>query len=283
MTDRADAEAPEPRGGKTGSQQLLRLRERLSARDLRMVELVSEHRFISTTQLQRLCFADHATPSAGVRACNRVLERLLRLRVLSRIERQIGGVNKGSAAHTWCLDILGDRLSRDPDQPRRRFYHPGQGYLHHCLAVAEARVVVEEAARTGTIELLHVAVEQIADRRHLPGAHSRYLRPDLTLHLGVGDYEDHWQVEIDLGTESLRTLLAKCDHYARWAASLPPDTIPPRVLWQLPTTERLQRLRSEIARATNLDRAQFVLTTPGELISALTNTDVSDPQKGGIP
>lgn len=275
MTDRsADLRSP----GRIGSRELARIRERLSVRDMQILTLVAEHRFLSTVHIQRLCFADHATPSAGIRACNRVLERLLRLRVLARLDRQIGGAVRGSQAHSWCLDIIGDRLTR-AGGPRQRYHEPTVTFLTHTLAVAEARVGIVEAARAGNFELLDVAIESDAARPFIgPGGAHHVLRPDLFVRLGTPEYEDHWQIEIDLGSETIRTLLAKCEQYARYANTLyGADEVAPRVLWQLPSHGRAQRLTHEILQHRALDSSQFVIVTPDGLIKVLTDPTPAGP------
>lgn len=246
-----------------------------------------EHRFITTMQLQRLCFADHRTTSAGIRACRRVLERLQRLRILTRLERQIGGAGSGSQAHTWHLDTLGDRLTRTADGPRRRAYEPSTTFLARTLALSEARVRLEEAARAGAFELLSVAIETTAGRAILgPGGGLRHLRPDLIADLHLDSEPMTVHLEVDLGTETYRTLIAKCEFYARWAHALPPDDTAPLVVWQLPSEVRLERLSREIHDHPGLDPNQFALTTPAGLIQAISG-DVSDYEtnhpKGGTP
>ncbi|RWR21290.1 hypothetical protein D8Y24_09090 [Agrococcus lahaulensis] len=271
---------------RTGSRQLEHLRQRLPERDHCILQLVSEHRFITTMQLQRLCFADHRTTAAGVRACRRVLERLQRLRILTRLERQIGGAGSGSQAHTWHLDTIGDRLTRTADGPRRRAYEPSTTFLTHTLAVAEARTRLEEAARLGVFDLRGVAIETAAGRAILgQGGGLRHLRPDLIADLQLDGEAMTVHLEVDLGTETYRTLIGKCELYARWASTLPPDATAPLVVWQLPSETRLERLSRDIQAHPGLDPDQFALTTPDGLIQAVSGEAIHDSnqQEGGTP
>ncbi|WP_409201790.1 replication-relaxation family protein [Microbacterium testaceum] len=45
------------------------------------------------------------------------------------------------------------------------------------------------------------------------------LKPDLFAHLATDDSDDHWYLEIHLGTESMPVLLAKCRTYSAYKAT----------------------------------------------------------------
>jgi len=65
--------------------------------DWSIIETLTTVRMASGNQLQRL----HFPPSAsGARVAHRRLARLTDLRVLARLDRQIGGVRGGSQGHT---------------------------------------------------------------------------------------------------------------------------------------------------------------------------------------
>lgn len=83
--------------GRHSRQDLERLRSELSERNWAIVRFLRQHRYATTVQLRRMFFNQHASQSAATRACVRVLGRLFTQRVLTRLERRVGGVRHGSA------------------------------------------------------------------------------------------------------------------------------------------------------------------------------------------
>lgn len=258
---------------RVGRQELQQLADCLSPRDWQILWLVRRHRFITTRQLQRMVFTAHATQGAATRACTRVLGRLMSWRVLTRLERRIGGSRHGSAAFIWCLDVVGERLTRGPDQPRRRFHEPSFLFLQHTLAIAEVHVQLVEAVMAGWFTVERVLVEAEAWRSSLaPHGGTTLLKPDLMVTLATSQYCDHWYLEIDLATESLPVLLRKCqayEDYRRTGAAQAEYGVFPRVLWLLPTPQRVAQLSEGIAKQEQLHPRLFVLTTPDALIQTL--------------
>jgi hypothetical protein len=253
--------------------ELQRLSTRLSDRDWGILRFLHQHHYATTDQLRRVFFAAHASPSAAIRACVRVLDRLLGKRILTRLERRIGGVRHGSAGFVWCLDTIGDRLTRPEDSPRRRMHEPSFPFLTHMLAVSETHVQLQEAARAEAfqVNVLQVETEAWRDYVTLSGVRS-ILKPDLMVTVSSDNYDDHWYLEIDLGTESLPVLLRKCrmyEEYRRTGRAQAEHGVFPRVLWVLPTPERVARLTGAIATEPQLPERLFRCITPGALIATL--------------
>lgn len=249
------------------------LASRLSERDWAIVRFVHRHRYATTVQLRRMFFAGHATQSAATRACIRVLDRLLVLRLLTRLERRIGGHRHGSSAFVWCLDVVGERLTRGNGKPRRRFHEPSYLFLAHTLALTDTHVQLVEAERAGHFTLSHLSVETEAWRPYV-AAHGAMtvLKPDLMITLSLETYDDHWYLEIDLATESLPVLMRKCRAYAdylRTGRAQAEHGVFPRVLWVMPTTARISRLEAAIAAEEGLPDRLFALATPGRLMATL--------------
>jgi hypothetical protein len=260
---------------RTTKRVLAALSAELSARDKAVLHSVAAHRFLTTNQLERMHFTDHATPLAAARICRRVLQRLHQQRILHRLERRIGGVHAGSTGFVWSIGVAGDRLLQQETGAgvRRRQHEPSTTFLKHTLAVAEAHVQLTEASRDRRFDLIAVDLEP-ACWRTLPGSagSTQRLRPDLYVVTGKGDYEDCWFVEIDCGTESLPRLLRKCAAYEQYRrsgreqASL--GTFP-LVVWVLSSAVRLQKLQAEIARTRGLDSAVFRLTLTNDFTASL--------------
>src|SRR5260370_259196 len=93
-----------------GPRALERLRAVASQRDLEILRIVSEHRFLSARQIEALLFHEHASGDAGARVCRRVLARLTRDRILIRLQRRVGGVRGGSASFVYAVGPVGWRL-----------------------------------------------------------------------------------------------------------------------------------------------------------------------------
>ncbi len=258
-----------------GHQDLQRLGTQLSERDCAIIRFLHQHRYATTSQLQRGFFREHASQSAATRACVRVLDRLLTQRILARLERRVGGVRHGSASFVWCLDVIGDRLTRATDGARRRVYEPSFAFLAHTLAVTDIHVQLTEAASTGAFHLTAVQVETEAWRPYVaPGGAQRILKPDLMVTVSTDTYDDHWYLEVDLGTESLPVLLRKCrayDEYRRTGRAQAEHGVFPRVLWLLPTPVRVERLTAAIAADPTLPDRLFTCITAEELLPTIRN------------
>lgn len=92
------------------------LAERLTERDLLVLQDVEKYRLLTTKQIQLLHFDPaHTTSMASARAATRTLSRLRHARVLAALERRIGGARAGSAGFVWYVSPAGERLLRTLD------------------------------------------------------------------------------------------------------------------------------------------------------------------------
>lgn len=257
----------------------------LSERDWQILSFLAAHRFASTIHIREAFFASHATPLAAARACIRVLDRHLRDRLLGRLERRVGGTKHGSSSFIWHLDVIGHRLTQ-PDHVRRRLTVPSPDFLDHALAVADTHVgLIAQTRRTGT-QLERVAIEAEAWRSFIT-AHgtTTILKPDLYAHLSTADFDDHWYIEVDRGTEHLPVLLTKCAAYTAYKATGRAQAehgVFPRVLWIVPTLRRVERLKSAIHADPKLPNRLFTVITPDQLATTIdpaTNTSTPAPRK----
>ncbi|MFZ8756969.1 replication-relaxation family protein [Microbacterium sp. HMH0099] len=245
----------------------------LSARDWTILRFLSTHKFASTTHLCRMHFTAHATSSAATRACLRVLDRLLERRLVARLDRRIGGIRHGSAGFIWHLDVAGERLTRPRGAPRRHVGDPTTAFLDHHLQVTETVVTLHELSRNIDLELAAVLVETEAWRTFLTShGTTAMLKPDLFATLATSEFEDHWYIEIDRGTESTPVLLAKCRVYAAYKATGRAQAehgVFPRVLWVVPKQRRVQRLQSAIHADLKLPHKLFTIITPDQLTTTI--------------
>jgi hypothetical protein len=259
-----------------------RLRRDLSARDQAILDFLSRHSYATTSQIQRRYFTAHATRTAATRSTIRVLDRLLRQRLVNRLERKIGGHTRGSAAYIWYLDAAGERLTRREGGPRRRYIDPGLPFLEHSLQVTETVVTLHERAGSNDVEITKLQVEPDAWRSFLTSrGTTSILKPDLFVTLTSTEFDDHWYLEIDRGTESLPVLIQKCRTYAAYKATGQAQAehgVFPRVLWIVPTQRRVARLTAAIQGDQGLSERIFTVITPDRLVAT-----IRDPETASSP
>jgi hypothetical protein len=251
------------------------LRDSLLPRDINVLQRVAQLKLVTGAQIEALHFtdADHATPVAAGRACRRVLKRLVRERLLARLERRVGGVRGGSSGFIYCLTETGQRVI-EVDGPRRRFREPTLAFVQHTLAVAQVVVDLHQAERRGELEVLTLEAEPTCWRRYGSLGGVQIVRPDLYAALGVGDFEHRWFIEVDLGTETTPRRIDKCkqyDSYFNSGVEQAAHGIFPKIVWSMPSESEAVRLRSAIANPrTRLNADLFAVTTHADLLSVFT-------------
>ena len=238
-----------------------------------VLDQVRDLRLMSGAQIQAVHFPplDHATADAAGRACRRVLGRLVRVGLLLRLDRRVGGIRGGSAGYVYAASPLGHRLL-DGDGPRRRFNEPSATFVNHTLAIAQVVVDVTDRQHTKELEILRREPEPRCWRSFTSTSGRQIVRPDLFVALGVGEYEHHWFVEMDLGTETLQRRIAKCQQYEsyyRSGSEQADHDLFPKVLWCMPSDGLADELRHRIDRTNSLTSDIFAVTTRAQLLSAL--------------
>jgi Replication-relaxation len=251
--------------------------EQLSGRDRAILRSVHDHRFLTVQQIQSLHFADLA-PTAARRTAKRALARLRSLRVLGALTRRVGGTHGGSHGLVHYVDATGDRIVRNRSgRNARRIYEPSARFVNHRLAIADHRIALISASRNGHLELVDSAVEPATWRTFVGvGAVRRTLKPDLYAETATGDGLVHaWFVEVDLGTEHIPTLLAKCREYETYRQTgIEQDRHGafPLVVWSIthPDPAKAERRRKALADAISADRhlaaALFRVVAPEQVI-----------------
>jgi hypothetical protein len=253
------------------------LRDELSGRDVAIVRHVADLRLMTGGQIEAIHFGTdaHLTTTAGARAARRVLERLTRDGLLVRLERRIGGIRAGSTSFIYALGAVGHRLLQETDIARPRLREPSTQFVDHTLAIAQLVVDLTLAARHGDHELIGLQTEPWCWRSFPTGLGSQgTLRPDLFTTLGTRDFELHWFVEVDRGTEHLPTLIKKCriyDAYYQTGREQAERGVFPRVAWLVPTKRRFEQLRQAIDRDRQLHSDMFVVGLDDAALTTLTD------------
>lgn len=247
---------------------VIRLRERLVDRDHEILESLRTHRIASTAQLRRLHFhRPFASTAAASRATTRVLNRLEGYGLIVRLDQRIGGARGGSNSLAWQLGATGDRYLAvlHGSDTRRRYTEPRATFLEHTLAVTELAVQLVEHSRAGRFELLDLQSEPGCWRAFL-GAHGRreILKPDLYVVTAVDGYEDHWFLELDLGTEHPPVVARKALVYQRYAATgahQAAHEVFPATVWVVLNESRRAALERALASTPGLSAEVFRVIT----------------------
>ena len=232
----------------------------------RLLALVAAHRFATTTQLARLTALEYASSASALRQTQRHLASLAQQRLLTSLERRVGGWQGGSAVTIWAATTRGHRLvAADEDEgevPRRqRPREVSTTFLDHLLAITEVRTSIEEAVRQEADTEATVALEPECWRTALsPSGQVQVLRPDLAVTITSPAYEDRYLMEVDRATENPGRVIATCWRYQEHqAASVQASdgSVFPLVVWLVPTDRRRHRLERAIAHSTGLLRDLF--------------------------
>ena len=230
----------------------------------RLLALVAAHRFATTTQLARLTALEYASSASALRQTQRHLASLAQQRLLTSLERRVGGWQGGSAVTVWAATTRGHRLvaaenGEDEEVARRqRPREVSTTFLDHLLAITEVRTSVEEAVRQQTDTEATVALEPECWRTRLgPSGQPQVLRPDLAVTVTSPAYEDRYLVEVDRATENPGRVIATCWRYQEHHAQAGDGGVFPLVVWLVPNDRRRHRLERAIAHSTGLLRDLF--------------------------
>ncbi|WP_256694973.1 replication-relaxation family protein [Actinomyces oris] len=230
----------------------------------RLLALVAAHRFATTTQLARLTALEYASSASALRQTQRHLANLAQQRLLTSLERRVGGWQGGSAVTVWAATTRGHRLvaaenGEGEEVPRRqRPREVSTTFLDHLLAITEVRTSIEEAVRQEADTEAAVALEPECWRTALsPSGQVQVLRPDLAVTITSPAYEDRYLVEVDRATENPGRVIATCWRYQEHQAQAGDGDVFPLVVWLVPTDRRRHSLERAIAHSTGLLRDLF--------------------------
>ena len=231
----------------------------------RLLALVAAHRFATTTQLARLTALEYASSASALRQTQRHLASLAQQRLLTSLERRVGGWQGGSAVTIWAATTRGHRrVAADEGEEAPRRQRPREvstTFLDHLLAITEVRTSIEEAVRQEADTEATVALEPECWRTRLgPSGQVQVLRPDLAVTITSPAYEDRYLIEVDRATENPGRVIATCWRYQEHqatSAQASDDGVFPLVVWLVPGDRRRHRLERAIAHSTGLLRDLF--------------------------
>jgi hypothetical protein len=258
---------------------LVALAEGMPLRERWIVEAVARLSLVSGRQLADLffySFSDSSNFRTRSRVARRVLTRLVAQRVLDRLERRRGGVGGGSSAWVYALGPAGRRVVAywaGEGLPRSRGAHePGAAWAAHTLAVSDLYVRLREAERAGRLDLLAFDAEPACWRRFARlGSVAGVLKPDAYVRLGIGEYEDFFFVEVDLGSERRGQLTRQhlaYREYFRSGVEQATTGVFPGVLWIVPDAQRVALL-TDIQRRLPVQVRLFTVATSEQALGVL--------------
>jgi len=243
----------------------------LSDKNKNILRSVWELRYLTTNQIRRLYFTESTTDSAGLRAASRALRKLKEMKLVTVLDRRIGGVRSGSGSYIWHMDAAGDhllRLMESKARPRRRFFEPSAYFLAHTIAVSECYIRLIEICSDRKIKLTEIHGEPDSWRSMNSGGKITSLKPDLFAITLCESYEYRWFFEVDLDTESPAKIIGKCRRYHQYYQSGLEQKqygVFPMVVWIVPDAVRKARIgqciHAEFSKLPNI----FVVITPEEL------------------
>jgi hypothetical protein len=256
------------------------LRGQLTEYDYALIKCVSDLRYVTGSQLTRQHFAVSPDAVVNARASRRALLRLVRLNVLERLARRVGGARAGSAGFVYRLAPAGQRLAVErgwqSEGRRRRSQVPGTLFVDHALKVAELHTLLTEADRSRIIELLELVAEPACWRSYGGvGGQQCTLKPDSYVRLGAGAYEDSYFIEVDMGTEGSRALQRKLKDYLDCEASGIEQAargVFPKTLWLVPHAERASAIGECIERLPRSSQELFAVELFSESVQIMSNT-----------
>ena len=268
---------------------LLALADEMPLRDRAIVETVARLTLVSGRQLTDLFFGDIPHPGTRTRRAGRVLGRLVEQRVLDHLERRRGGFGGGSSAWVYGLGPAGRRMVAywaGEGLPRSRSAHePGAAWTAHTLAVGDLFVGLRDAERAGRVELLNFDAEPACWRRYTGlGGAAGVLKPDAYVRLGLGEFEDAFLIEVDLGSEH-RGQLTRQHHaygeYFRSGVEQARTGVFPGVLWIVPDAQRLALLTDIHQGLPEQTRRVFTVATSEQALAALCGPASQATAAGG--
>lgn len=261
----------------SGRGRAIRLRERLSGRDLDILRDLAQLRLCTGKQLRRLHFAA-GDPTTQARKARSLIGRLAELDLIVRLSRRVGGMRAGSEGFViglsgWGHAVLALDSTAEPRR-RRRVIETKPAFQSHVLAVSELYVQLVEASRRGLAELIAFTGEPEAWRRFGGiGGQAVVLKPDAFVRLGVGEFEVLAFIEQDMDTESLPTIVRKCEVYiAHWRSGLEQRQLGayPKVWWLVPSVHRANAISRALRRLPGDTRALFEVCLTTEAVPYLT-------------
>ncbi len=236
------------------AQRALRLKREITDADVAVLMSLFKLRLLTTEQLCRLHGGD-GDARTTLRRIQARLKRLHELKLVVRLSRVVGGVRAGSSGYVYGLSGWGQAVLEVGGifgGRRRRLWETRPYFQDHMLAVSELYVRLVEADRRHHLELLDFEGEPRCWRYMSgPGGEVVPIKPDAFVRVASGDFEHRAFAEVDLGTESLPTIVRKSQRYIDYWQSGEEQRLHgvfPKIVWLVPDDRRQVGIEKALGR-----------------------------------
>jgi hypothetical protein len=273
-TKRDDSSGLTPVARRITPGQAQQIFDSLAPTDRSVVAVLAEVRMASGRQLNRLLWPITAS---GARQARRHLARLVDLRVLTRLHRQVGGIKGGSQGYTYALDIVGQRIAQTEHTRTIRRPTPSDFFVDHTLAVTDIYVALHEAQTSELLEVLDYRSEPACWRSFTgPAGRTLKLKPDAYAAWLQDDWEFSAFFEADQATEHPGRIKRKAQQYVDyWRTGTEQrshDGLFPTVVWITPHARRAEVLRQTFREFGEAAQRLFTVITSHELTDFINAT-----------
>lgn len=240
----------------------------LSANRRELLALLRTHRFATSRQLTRFELPRYASASSAHRQTLRHLAGLEEQRLVTRLERRIGGWQRGSEVAVWSLTTTGLRLLTGGAR-RQRPRAVSTTFLAHTLATTEACLVCTETVREMDGAQVSLTQEPDCWRNFTsPAGGLVTLRPDLTATITSPEYTDHYFLEVDRATENPARIIRTTRQYLAYQQTgIEQETLGvfPAVVWIVPYAKRQAQLTRHLSAEPDVPANLWLVITLDQL------------------
>lgn len=210
----------------------------LSERGRDVLDHLADFGLLTERHLRAFCFSENSSATP----CHRTIQRLMRMRLISRLDIRIVGKRGGNGEFVYRLSPNGLRLCRPSEQYRSKV-----GNFLHTLAVADVALTIAQMEQAGLLSVVRRDTEPYS----WTPVGALDLRPDLRVDVDWqnGERRYYW-FEVDLSSERAPQLTAKLELYcAAFVMAWDLDWSSfPVVLWVVEHERRQQALERLVER-----------------------------------
>jgi len=213
---------------------------RFTSRDADIIQAVDQFGQLTSGHIWH-CHFDNTNKNS----MDRVLKRLVALKLLARVERRlVGGNGGGSGQYVYQLGAAGHEYL----DKRGKYVPSHRTVKQHMLEIADAYGEFVTAEESGNIRILNYLTEP---NTHMDIAGAK-VRPDLFMEyelVGKGEGRSLW-LEIDRGHESLPVIsemVKRYVHVFKYATKRDVERVP-AVVFLVPDDRRKRSIESVIRR-----------------------------------
>ncbi len=219
----------------------------LTEKDLTIIYLTILLRCVSIDHIYRLLYLPK---NMTQRACQIRMQILIEKKLLSKLDRRIGGYARGSAITVVSPGILTCRYIN----AKHHYFQSATGghLITHSLTIAEIFTQILEADINKLIKLIQIQTEPACWRDYRYFNHpANRLKPDLYVVIKKENITHKWFIEVDCGTHSKSKIQEKAWYYEKYfldSLEQRKTGILPRTLWITLDKGRARNILNSISK-----------------------------------